>query len=133
MGGFVYYGSSTLLKKLQIDDPLDAAPVHFFCGIWGVLSVGLFAEKSYTKDVYGKDEDSYGAFMGGGGKQLGNQIIGVLAIIGWVCFTCSIVFGSLKALKLLRVSAEDEEVGLDSSHHGGDAYNFEAGRGNTVS
>jgi len=133
VGGFVYYGSSTLLKKLQIDDPLDAAPVHFFCGIWGVLSVGLFAEKSYTKSVYGKDEDSYGAFMGGGGKQLGNQIIGVLAIIGWVCFTCSIVFGSLKALKLLRVSAEDEEVGLDSSHHGGDAYNFEAGRGKTVS
>jgi len=39
----------------------------------------------------------------------------------------------LKALKLLRVSAEDEEVGLDSSHHGGDAYNFEAGRGKTVS
>merc|ERR1719263_2455709 len=37
---------------------------------------------------------------------------------GWVCFTCSIVFGSLKALKLLRVNAEDEELGLDSSHHG---------------
>ena len=54
VGGFVYYGSSTLLKKLQIDDPLDAAPVHFFCGIWGVLSAGLFAEKSYTSSVYGK-------------------------------------------------------------------------------
>ena len=69
---------------MQIDD-LDAAPVHFFCGIWGVLSAGLFAEKSYTSSVYGKDEDSYGAFMGGGGKQLGNQIIGVLALlVGYV-------------------------------------------------
>jgi len=133
VGGFVYYGSSSLLKKLQIDDPLDASPVHFFCGIWGVLSVGLFAEKEYVGSVYGKDPDAYGAFMGGGGKQLGNQIIGVLAITGWVCSTCALVFGTLKALKMLRVSAEDEELGLDSSHHGGDAYNFEAGKGKTVS
>jgi len=133
VGGFVYYGSSSLLKKLQIDDPLDASPVHFFCGIWGVLSVGLFAEKEYVGSVYGQDPDAYGAFMGGGGKQLGNQIIGVLAITGWVCSTCALVFGTLKALKMLRVSAEDEELGLDSSHHGGDAYNFEAGKGKTVS
>ena len=133
VGGFVYYGSSSLLKKLQIDDPLDASPVHFFCGIWGVLSVGLFAEKEYVGSVYAQDPDAYGAFMGGGGKQLGNQIIGVLAITGWVCSTCALVFGTLKALKMLRVSAEDEELGLDSSHHGGDAYNFEAGKGKTVS
>ena len=133
IGGFVYYGSSTLLKKLQIDDPLDAAPVHFFCGIWGVIAVGLFAEKTYTLNLYGKDVDSYGALLGSDGKQLGNQIIGVLAITGWVCTTCSIVFGTLKALKLLRVNAEDEELGLDSSHHGGDAYNFEAGTGKTIS
>jgi Amt family ammonium transporter len=35
IGGFVYYGSSKLLLKLKIDDPLDASPVHFFCGMWG--------------------------------------------------------------------------------------------------
>jgi Amt family ammonium transporter len=41
----VYYGSSQLLLKLKIDDPLDASPVHFFCGMWGVLAAGLFANK----------------------------------------------------------------------------------------
>ena len=35
-------GSSMLLQKLKIDDPVDAAPVHGFCGIWGVLACGLF-------------------------------------------------------------------------------------------
>ena len=45
LGAFVYYGSSQLLLKLKIDDPLDASPVHFFCGMWGVLASGLFANK----------------------------------------------------------------------------------------
>ena len=43
IGGLVYEGSSRLLVKLQIDDPVNASPIHFFCGIWGVLSVMLFA------------------------------------------------------------------------------------------
>ena len=42
--------------------------------------------------------------------------------------SAGLVFFTLKATKLLRVSAEDEDAGLDSSHHGGDAYNFAAGK-----
>jgi len=128
IGAFVYYGSSKLLLKLKIDDPLDASPVHFFCGAWGVIASGLFANKEFVGGVYGTSEDDYGALMGGGGKQLGVQIVGVLVIGSWTCVTTGAVFLVLKLAKMLRVSAEDEDQGLDSSHHGGDAYNFAAGK-----
>lgn len=127
IGGFVFYGSSALLKKLKIDDPLDASPVHGFCGAWGVIAAGLFAKQKYVLNDYGAEggADDYGAFYGGGGKQLGNQIAGVLAIIAWVGGTSSILFFVLKYAGMLRVPVEEEEAGLDTSHHGGNAYNFE--------
>ena len=53
IGGFVDYGSSKLLLKLKVDDPLDASPVHFFCGMWGVVASGLFANQKLTNGVYG--------------------------------------------------------------------------------
>lgn len=43
VGAWVYLGASALLVRLRVDDPLGAAPVHFFCGMWGVLAVGFFA------------------------------------------------------------------------------------------
>jgi len=127
IGAAVYYGFSALIKKLKIDDPLDASAVHGACGAWGVIAAGLFAKQKYVLNDYGCEggADDYGAFYGGGGKQLGNQIAGVLAIIAWVGSTSAILFGSLKAAGVLRVPVEEEEVGLDTSHHGGSAYNFE--------
>ena len=127
IGGCIYYGSSTLLKKLKIDDPLDASPVHGFCGAWGVIAAGLFAKKKYVLNDYGcvGGADHYGAFYGGGGKQFGNQVVGVLAIVAWVGFTSSLLFGALKVSGFLRVPVEEEEAGLDTSHHGGNAYNFD--------
>ena len=58
----------------------------------------------------------------------GVQVVGVLVIGSWTFVSAGLVFFTLKATKLLRVSAEDEDAGLDSSHHGGDAYNFAAGK-----
>ena len=116
--------------RLKIDDPLDASPVHLFCGIWGVIASGLFANKEFTNSVYGTDygENDYGLFMGANSTQLGVQVVGVLVIGSWTFVSAGLVFFTLKATKLLRVSAEDEDAGLDSSHHGGDAYNFAAGK-----
>ena len=96
-------------------------------GAWGVIAAGLFAKQKYVLNDYGAEggADDYGALYGGGGKQLGNQIAGVLAIIAWVGFTSSVLFGVLKYAGMLRVPVEEEEVGLDTSHHGGNAYNFE--------
>jgi Amt family ammonium transporter len=130
VSAFVYFASSRLLLRLKIDDPLDASPVHLFCGIWGVIAAGLFANKEFTNSVYGTDygENDYGFLMGANSTQLGVQVVGVLVIGSWTFVSAGLVFFTLKATKLLRVSAEDEDAGLDSSHHGGDAYNFAAGK-----
>jgi Amt family ammonium transporter len=125
IGGAIYYGSSAMLKMMRIDDPLDAAPVHFFCGMWGCISVGLFATKENIDASWGLiDEDAIGGFYGGDGSQLGVQIAGVLAIALWTCGMSGICFFGMKAAGILRVSQADELTGLDESHHGGAAYDF---------
>lgn len=52
VAAFVYYFSSRLLVKLEIDDVVDATPVHFCCGVWGVLAAGLFTTKENYKNAY---------------------------------------------------------------------------------
>mmetsp|Transcript_10538 Transcript_10538/g.30001 ORF Transcript_10538/g.30001 Transcript_10538/m.30001 type:complete len:438 (-) Transcript_10538:212-1525(-) len=120
IGACVYYYSSMLLKKLRIDDPLDAAPVHCFCGAWGAISVGLFATKDFVEEVYGPS--NYGAFYGDNGTQLGWQLAGVCAILAWTCSLTGLVFFGMKFMGILRVPVEEEIQGLDTSHHGGAAY-----------
>mmetsp|Transcript_37636 Transcript_37636/g.89394 ORF Transcript_37636/g.89394 Transcript_37636/m.89394 type:complete len:301 (-) Transcript_37636:184-1086(-) len=119
VSGDVYYYSSALLVRLGVDDPLDASPVHFFAGAWGVISVGFFA----SEDIQGPDPAvENGIFYGGNGKLLGVQLAGVAAIGLWSLGLSVLMFGTLKYFKILRVSVEDEIAGLDRSHHGGSAY-----------
>ena len=116
IGAFVYEGSSRLLVKFQIDDPVDASPIHGFCGIWGVLSVMIFAT----------EENMLHAGYAGvtGGVVWGTQIVGVLAILAWTLFWSVILFTALDKLDLLRVSSVAETIGLDKSEHGD--YNMSA-------
>lgn len=123
ISGWVYLGFSKLLLKLKIDDAVDAIPVHFANGIWGVLAVGLFAEPSRTSIAYG-DGMSFGAFYGGNGTLLANQIVEVFWIVGWVSLTMIPFFFCLNWLGFFRVSRQEELVGLDLSHHKGHAYNL---------
>ncbi|MEX0711364.1 MAG: ammonium transporter [Pirellulales bacterium] len=88
------------LDKLKIDDPVGAWPVHGLCGMWGGLATGIFGE----------------------GKDFMTQLIGVGAIVGWPFGTMLLLFGVLKAIGLLRVSAEEEMEGLDIGEHGMHAY-----------
>merc|ERR1719181_1274229 len=61
VGGFIYMWASQLMLDYQIDDPLDAAPIHGVCGIWGLLAVGLFANGTYGYiGVFYISEDSKG-------------------------------------------------------------------------
>merc|ERR1712113_1312602 len=118
ISALVYHGASCLLRKLKIDDPLDAFPVHGACGFWGVFAVGLFAMKDYN----GLDG---GVFTGDSdGKLLGAQFIALLIEVTWVGVLSTIMFGALKLTKQLRVSKEMEEQGLDESKHGGKTYNI---------
>lgn len=130
ISAIVYHGTSCLMRKIKIDDPLDAFAVHGACGLWGLLAVGLFAnsdfsyapnaDSEYFKD-FGKHDS--GIFMyGTKGLLFGTQIIGILTIFPWVLVTSGLMFYLLKLFGLLRVSKEEEISGLDGSKHGGSAY-----------
>jgi Amt family ammonium transporter len=114
--------------KLHVDDPVGAVAVHGVAGIWGVLAVGLFASpivKIVEEEIDGvvmKVEhlisDAAGLFYGGGFKLLGVQAIGMVSIFAWTAITITIVFFIVNKFHGLRVSEEDEIVGLDISEHG---------------
>ncbi|EJK44105.1 hypothetical protein THAOC_37386 [Thalassiosira oceanica] len=126
IGGWTYIFWSSLLVKLKIDDAVDAIPVHFGCGIWGCIAVGLFAKPSLVGEAYG-EHGHYGVFYNVSDWNLfACQICGVLWIIGWVAMlpSDSPFFHVLNILGLFRVDTVEEEVGLDISHHKGAAYDL---------
>ena len=112
------------LDKIGVDDPVGAVSVHGFAGIWGVLSVGLFATQTGVLDHTGVESDVYGLFLGGGVEQLGIQALGVAAIVAWVTITSGIMFLVIKYTVGLRVSEEEELRGLDIDEHGNEAYPY---------
>mmetsp|Transcript_17121 Transcript_17121/g.22617 ORF Transcript_17121/g.22617 Transcript_17121/m.22617 type:complete len:469 (+) Transcript_17121:103-1509(+) len=121
IGGIIYFFSNKLLLKLKIDDVVGAAPVHMFCGIWGVIASGFFAtESAYSAAYYGaRASTCCGVFYGGSGAMLGANFVFVLCVVLW-SGTCScIIFGSTSLMKILRVSKDVEEIGMDDSKHGG--------------
>ena len=119
-GLLVCFGVWLLDYVLRVDDPVGAVAVHCLNGIWGTLAVGLFATNSAP--AYGS-ADSTGAELvglsyGGGFKLLGIQAIGVISTAAWTAVTMTIAFLIIKAVFGLRVSEEEEIVGLDSTEHG---------------
>eukprot|EP00904_Undaria_pinnatifida_P000757 jgi/Undpi1/10682/HiC_scaffold_29.g13130.m1 len=121
VAGFVYNASSALLLKLQIDDVVDASPVHMFCGAWGVLAAGLLAEKDNYGEAYYSERqgDCCGAFYGCGGKQFAANLVFVLAVLGWSGICSTLMFLFAKYTVGLRVTKEVESMGMDDSKHGG--------------
>ena len=112
-GLLVVFGVWFLDYKLRIDDPVGAVAVHCLNGIWGTLAVGLFA----TTSAPGNDSIA-GLFYGGGFKQLGLQLLGFFSVAAWTAITITIAFLVIKAIFGLRVTQEEEIVGLDSCEHG---------------
>jgi Amt family ammonium transporter len=103
--------------KIKVDDPVGALAVHFANGVFGTLSVGLFAQDKITGVATGN-----GLFYGGGFKLLGIQAIGSLSVILFT-LAVSLVFWSLiKAMLGLRVTRDEEIRGLDIDEHGMEAY-----------
>ena len=103
IGGAVVVLGVALLDKCKLDDPVGAIPVHLFAGIWGTLAVGLFGASA-----------GFDQFM----VQLASTgIVGVFCVIG-----ASIIALIVKSIMGLRVSDEEEEIGLDISEHGTKAY-----------
>ncbi len=115
-GVLVIFGVWFVDNKLHIDDPVGAIAVHMFNGIWGTIAVGLFATKSAPGFVSAGIKE--GLFYGGGFSQLGLQLIGMFVTIAWTVITITIAFAVLKKTIGLRVSEEEEIVGLDVMEHG---------------
>ncbi|MDF2871772.1 MAG: ammonium transporter [Anaerocolumna sp.] len=106
LAGFVVvFGIEFIDKVLKIDDPVGAIGVHGLCGAFGTIAVGLFAQED-------------GLFYGGGVKLLLTQIIGVVSVAAWVTVTMVITFYLIKTIIGLRVSKEEEILGLDIKEHG---------------
>ena len=112
-GLLVVFGVWFLDYVLRIDDPVGAVAVHCLNGIWGTISVGLFA----TTSAPGND-DLVGLFYGGGFTLLGKQLIGFAAVAAWTVVTITITFLVIRAVVGLRVTEEEEIVGLDAMEHG---------------
>ncbi len=114
-----------VLEWLRIDDPIGAVPVHCINGIWGTLSLGLFATGQYgATGPLGADNSAVlkGLFYGGGTQVLVAQIIGNLTITLSTFAAAMVLMYALKAIGILRVSEEGERQGLDIHEHGIPAY-----------
>src|SRR6202521_2953624 len=114
-----------LLEYLRIDDPIGAVPVHGFCGIWGTLSLGLFASGQFGATGPLAADNSApltGLFYGGGLTVLKAQLVGSV-IVTVATFAVSLaVMKVVNAMGLLRVSQAGEAHGLDLHEHGISAY-----------
>jgi Amt family ammonium transporter len=119
VAGVLTFFTSRWFDRAGLDDPIYAFSVHGIAGVWGAISTGLFAtpELAETTGV-GKA----GLLYGGGFEQVGVQALGV---IGTFAFVFILSYGILLAMKYfmgLRVTEEEEMMGLDISEHGTYGY-----------
>lgn len=117
-GGFVCYLAVSILKpKFGYDDSLDAFGIHGIGGVWGAIATGLFA--TTTVNTAGND----GLFYGNS-KLFVDQVLSVLIIAVYSAIVTYIILFILSKFVNIRVSIEEEKIGLDSSQHGESGYNL---------
>lgn len=114
-GVLVVFSVEFIDKILKVDDPVGAVSVHGVCGAFGTIMIGSFAQEAYTGGVSG-------VLFGGGLAQLGIQLLGVGAIFAFVFSSSLLAFKGLDKLIGMRVSEEEEILGLDVTEHGMSAY-----------
>lgn len=100
VGGVIMVGSVISLERARVDDPVGAISVHGTAGLWGLVAVALFSEDA----------------------TLIPQLAGAAVILVWAFGTSYVVFKVIDSTMGMRVSRDEELVGLDRSEHGGDAY-----------
>src|SRR5499427_1884021 len=125
IAGIIVVYAAEVLEYLRIDDPIGAVPVHGICGIWGTLSLGLFASGQYgaTGPIAADNAAPLtGLFYGGGFQVLAAQALGSLIITVSTFVVAMGVMLFVNALGQLRVSKEGEAYGLDLHEHGIPAY-----------
>jgi ammonium transporter, Amt family len=108
----VVYGARINENVIKLDDPVWAVPCHMYSGLWGVLSVGIFADGTY----------GVSGLIDGSGSQIVSQIISMIVVVAWTAITSAIIFGIIKMSMGLRVPREDELAGVDFTEHTQVAY-----------
>ncbi len=125
VAGVVVIWGIDALEYFRIDDPIGAVPVHMVAGIWGTLSLGLFAAGKYGLPTpIGSDTSAVlsGLLYGGGAQVLIAQAIGSAAITAGTIVVTFVLMYAVKATGTLRLSAAGEIEGMDKHEHGAMAY-----------
>ena len=122
IGGIIVVVGVLFFDRIRVDDPVGAVSVHGLNGIWGLLSIGLFADGTYGNYTT-EGPLVTGLFYGGGAEQLIAQAIGAAVVIAWAFGAGYILFKLLDVvLGGIRVPAQEEIEGLDIGEHGSAAY-----------
>ncbi len=103
---------SVIEKLIKVDDPVGAVSVHGVCGLWGLLAVAIFA--SGNNDVTG--------LVGGSAALIVPQLVSMAVVLVWALATGFAMFFLLKFTMGVRLTPEEEEMGVDASEHGIVAY-----------
>lgn len=123
IAGIVVVFAVTFIDSWQIDDPVGAISVHLVGGIWGTLAVGLFSVGPNIYPWYGNGTGPFaGLLLGGGVQQLLLQLMGIVSVAAFTVTFCSLVWLALKVTIGLRVTPTAEQIGLDITEHGMEAY-----------
>lgn len=121
IAGILVVVSVLFLENRGVDDPVGAVSVHATNGIWGLISLGLFANGTYGN--YTTEAPLVkGLFYGGGTGQLIAQLIGAAVGFAWAFVLGFILFKTMDVLFGIRVPPDEELMGLDIPEHGSPAY-----------
>ena len=105
ISGVLVVLSVVTIDRMHIDDPVGAVSVHGVCGAWGTLAAGLFNMEGITAAI------------------MTTQVIGIIAAFVWAFGTAFILFKVISMTIGLRISEEEEMLGVDIVEHGAHAYN----------
>lgn len=106
IGGLVMFLVDDLLVRFRIDDAVGAIPVHLGAGVWGTLAVGIFGDPEFLGTGLSQVE------------QITVQVVGIVVCAVWTFFTVYIILSIINRISPMRVTAEDEQIGLNVSEHG---------------
>lgn len=120
--GIAMVYATEILDSYQVDDPVGAFAVHGISGSLGTLAVGLFASPDLASGI---GKGYYGLFYGGGWMLLGVQALGLAVVIIWGFTVSWTVLKLINRVVKVRVSRDEELVGLDVGIHGVPAYSQE--------
>ncbi len=122
IAGVLVVVSVIFFDKIKIDDPVGATSVHLVCGIFGTLAAGLFYDFDIAKNIAGLTGDVIDPAKWSKGAQIVVQLKGIGAVAGFTLVASLVLWFILKLLGGIRVSRDEEIMGLDVGEHGNEAY-----------